>query len=573
MCWALMRVGRWRAGIPEIPAAITERYRTAGVWPQTTIGEQLHRSALKYADAPAAVSTEGKLTYRELDERTDRIGAGLKSLGLRPGDAVLLQLGNSLETVLAWYGVIKSGAIPVATLLMHRAHEIGEIGAIVEARAHVIDCSYDKFDLLSFAHQMAAQQEDRIVMTIRSGKPAGTAIGLEQLGQDFAASEARRIVEEIAAATDGDDLAVFQLSGGTTATSKVIPRTHDDYWYNAAAYARALGWDRTARVTHFLPIVHNAGMVLGVHAAHSVGAAIVVAEPRPDALLPLMAACRSSDVVAYPPLALEWRDHPDFDAATANLRRIVLTGSKVNDDAFNLFERRGIRVLGLYGATEGLIMVTRPDAPPTLRQHALGTPVSPYDTIRLLEPGTENEVRDGVPGELCYYGPTTLRGYLKSPDRNAEAFTSDGFVRSGDLVARRTIEGTTTYTFEGRIKDLINRGGEKVNAAEIEGIVAALPGIARAALVPIPDPRLGERGCLCLELVDGCPPPSLGDVTAFLESRDVAKFKWPERLEIFSALPSTQVGKLDKRRIGAEVLARPVAPNSEGAAAVNRVGA
>ncbi|QLL06159.1 AMP-binding protein [Mycobacterium vicinigordonae] len=549
-----MKVDRWRDDIPALSQAVADRYRASGVWAQCSIGEQLHRSATMHADATAVIGPDGLLTYRGLDEHTDRIGAGLAQAGIEPGDAILLQVDNSMEAILAWYGVIKSGAIPVATLAVHRAHEIAKIGDIVEARAHIVDASYEKYDLLSFAKRMSATSSTpRLLLTIRSAARSSEATAVASLGAGLSASQARRIVENIAAATHGDDVAVFQLSGGTTSTPKVIPRTHDDYWYNAASYAQALGWDSRARVMHFLPIVHNAGIVLGVHAAHSVGAAIVLSGPQADQLLPAMAAARATDVLTYPSLALEWRGHPAFAAATKHLERVVLTGAKVTEEAFNLFEDKGIRALGLYGATEGLVMVTRPQAPRAFRFQALGTPLSSFDVIRVLQPGAETEVPDGVPGELCYCGPTTLRGYLKAPDRNAEAFTSDGFIRSGDLVARRTIDGAVTYTFEGRIKDLVNRGGEKVNAAEIEGLIAQVPGVARAALVAVPDPRLGERGCLCLQMVDGASPITLADITQFLAAREVAKFKWPERLETYAALPTTPSGKVDKRQLASDL--------------------
>lgn len=549
-------VDRWREAIPALREGTLVRYCDLGVWTQSTIGQKLHEVALRFPEADAVVSVEGSVSYRELDERTDRIAAGLVCAGLTPGDAVLLQVGNSIETVVAWYAIIKSGAIPVATLLMHRAHEIGQIGGIVEARAHLVDASYPKSDLVAFSRKMAGQSGgDRLLFTVRADRDHKGFMALEKLGSDMSAPEARETVEAVAARIAGDDVAVFQLSGGTTAIAKVIPRSHDDYWYNAESYARALGWDHRVRTMHILPVIHNAGVILAVHAAHSVGAAVVLGPdtPAPSDVLDLMASARVTDVVAYPALALEWRNQPAFDQAVANLQRIVLTGAPVTDEAFSLFESRGVKVLGLYGATEGLLCVTRPTDSPAVRQHTLGTPISEYDVVRIIEPDTGLEAADGVAGELCYQGPTTLRGYLNAPERNAEAFTKDGLFRSGDLVARRVVDGAVAYTFEGRIKDLVNRGGEKVNSAEIEGLITEIPGIRRAALIPVPDPRLGERACLCVELKEGAASLTLLDITKFLENRGVAKFKWPERLEFFGELPSTHVGKLDKRRITAHV--------------------
>ncbi|MFG3522041.1 AMP-binding protein [Nocardia nova] len=553
--------------VPLLPS-IAERYRSAGYWKGRTIGSQFHLVAQNYPDNIAVVDSTSQYTYRELDRRTDLIAAGLIDLGFAPGDAVLFQVENSADTVLAWYGVIKAGLIPVATLAAHRGHEIGQIGEATSARGHLVQGDYSKLDLVEFARRMSAESPDsqaRIIVTVgRSSHPE--VLQITELGRDIGAEQARALVERTEQVIDGDDVAVFQLSGGTTSVPKVIPRLHDEYWYNAVAYAARLGWDDTVRVAHILPVIHNAGIVLGVHAAHSVGAAMVLGTPDPDRFLPLMADSGVTDILFYPALALGWAQHPQFDRAIESLQRVILTGSKVNDESFALFEDRGIRALGLYGAGEGLVMVTPPGAPAAVRQHSVGIPLSELDDVRVFEPGTENEVPDETVGELCFTGPYTLCGYLNSPERNAEAFTSGGLFRSGDLVAARTIAGMRTYTFEGRAKDLVNRGGEKVNSAEIESLVLQIPGVRRAALIPIPDERLGERGCICVEIDQDMAAPTLSDITRFLEARDVAKFKWPERLEVMS-LPSTRVGKIDKRALLEEVLAQP-APAANDAASV-----
>jgi non-ribosomal peptide synthetase component E (peptide arylation enzyme) len=550
-----MRVDRWRDDVVPFPKESIERFRAAGYWTGRTIGESFHLVATSNPDGPAVITAGTTLTFRELDERTDQIAATLAGLGLQPGDAVLFQLANTVSTVLAWYGVIKAGLIPVATLVDHRGHEIHEIGTLTDAAAHVVQADYARADLVDMARRMAARGgRERTILTVGARAPGEGVARLEDLGLDVDPAEARAVVERIAKGIDGDDIAVFQLSGGTTATPKVIPRLHDDYWYNSVAYTRRMGWDSSVRVAQIMPIIHNAGIVLGLHAPHAVGGALVLADPNPDRLLPLMASSETTDVLAYPALAFEWRDHPEFERATGSLKRLVFSGTRVNDATFRLFDSRGIRVLGLYGCGEGLVTVTDLNAPAEVRQHSVGTPLSDLDDVRILDPGTENPTPDETPGELCFAGPYTLRGYLRSPERNAEAFTSDGLYRSGDLVAMRTIAGVRCLTFEGRAKDLVNRGGEKVNAGEIEALAVQITGVARVALIAVPDKRLGERGCLCVELLPGAGPLQLSDVTDFLRQREVAKFKWPELLEVLDSLPQTRVGKIDKQALVTRVV-------------------
>jgi non-ribosomal peptide synthetase component E (peptide arylation enzyme) len=201
---------------------------------------------------------------------------------------------------------------------------------------------------------------------------------------------------------------------------------------------------------------------------------------------------------------------------------------------------------------EGLFLTTPPGSPREARATTVGVPLSPLDEIRVLEPGGDGQVPDGEIGELCCRGPYTLRGYVDAAEHNARAFTPDGFYRTGDLAAVREIDGLRCVSIEGRIKDLINRGGEKINAEEVELLLLRHPRIVAAAVVAMPDPRLGERTCAYV-VADG--PFDLADARAHFAALDVAKFKWPERIEQRDEIPRTQVGKTDKVRLQAEIAA------------------
>jgi 2,3-dihydroxybenzoate-AMP ligase len=520
-------VNRWGARVVDYPDELARRYRAAGLWGTRTIADELH----------AVVALDGRLSYRALDERSDALAAGLAGLGLVPGDPVLFQVTNRLDTVLAWYGVLKAGLVPVCTLAAHRGHEIGEISRRVGAVAHLVEP-----ELVGFARQ---QQEGH--PTLRHVLVVGEA--LAGLGASVDAAAARVVVEKVQQELDPDDVAVFQLSGGTTCVPKVIPRRHAEYWYNAVAYARSWGWTPDTRVAHLIPVIHNAGVVCAVHGPHSVGACLVLAPPDLERALPLMAAERATHVLLghghYRAVA-----DPGFAAATAAVTQVVLSGAKVPPALFDDLERRGLWSGQLFGMGEGLFATTPPGAPRAARLSTVGVPLSPYDEVRVLEPGGDDEVPDGEVGELCCRGPYTLRGYFDAPEHNARAFTADGFYRTGDLVAVREIDGTACLSVEGRIKDLINRGGEKINAEEVELLLLRHPRVVAAAVVAMPDPRLGERTCA---FVVADAPLALADVQRHFAALDVAKFKWPERVEQRAELPRTQVGKLDKKRMAAEV--------------------
>src|SRR5206468_3952100 len=187
------------------------------------------------------------------------------------------------------------------------------------------------------------------------------------------------------------------------------------------------------------------------------------------------------------------------------------------------------------------IMFVRPSDPPGGRRETCGRPASPDDEVYLVDEDG-NVVPDGEPGELIVRGPYTLRGYFRSPEHNARAFTPDGFYRSGDLL-RKLPSGN--YVVEGRVKDLINRGDEKISAEEVENLILSHPAVLNVACVPMPDPVLGERMCAFV-----IPKPgralTLKELTAFLLDKGLAKFKLPERLELTDDLPLSKFGKVAK---------------------------
>jgi 2,3-dihydroxybenzoate-AMP ligase len=525
---------------PPFPRLEGARYRAAGLWGRRTIPAELSAAAADHADRTAVVATQGALTYRELDDRTDRVAAGLLRIGLAPGDRVLFQVTNRLETVVAWYACLKAALVPVATLAAHRGHEIGAISRQCGARAHLVETGLG-FDLVGFAREIRSGHPTlRHLLTI--GAPAPDAVGLETLGADLDPVTVQSSVAAARGCVDPDDLAVLQLSGGTTGTPKLIPRQHAEYWYNAAAYARRLGWSTRTRVAHLIPVIHNAGITCAVHAAHSCGATLVLGTPDLEASVPLLDRAGADAVLI---------GHGHFSALAApgvldrlpGLRQVVLSGAKVPDVLFEELERRGIWAGQLFGMGEGLCCMSSLGDPREARLRSVGTPLSELDEVRILDPDTELEVPHGEVGELCCRGPYTIRGYYAAPEHNARAFTSDGFYRTGDLVRWGVYEGRPHLHVEGRIKDVINRGGEKINAGEIERLLLAHPSIAQVAIVAMPDPRLGERACA---FVVADHPLDVPDLRAFLDAQEVAKYKWPERVVRVDDLPRTNVGKIDK---------------------------
>lgn len=543
-------------GVVPHPAAEVDRYVATGAWGTRSLPTAFRRAAATYAERTALITPGMRLTYRELDARSDAVAAGLLRSGLLPGERVLLQLTNSAAAVVAWYGLLKAGLIPVCTLAIHRRREIEQIGRKSGAVAHLVQGDFPGFDLAGLAQEVAGLLPTMRQLLTLGAAPGKPGLRIENLQEHEISDKEQAELLEIAESLDVHGPAVLQLSGGTTGTPKIIPRLHAEYRYNADLTSSWWGHTEQSVLAFGLPLAHNAALANGLHAAHGAGAALLLATPGADVMLPLMAEHGATWTMSPPGLAQEYLSHPAFDDAVARLGTWVLTAARVPRLVFDELTGRGVRVTQAFGMSEGIFLFTPFDAPADLRAETVGVPISPLDEIRVLQPGTEAEVAEGETGELAARGPYTIRGYLAALDRDREAFTAEGFYRSGDLVRARRYEGTLSYSIEGRVKDLIDRGGEKISAEEVELLIAGHPAVAEVAVVGMPDPRLGERGCAYIVPQDPQNPPTLADICACLEAEGLAKYKWPERLELIDALPRTQIGKVSKMTLRADIGAK-----------------
>jgi 2,3-dihydroxybenzoate-AMP ligase len=358
---------------------------------------------------------------------------------------------------------------------------------------------------------------------------------------------------------DPDEPCIFQLSGGTTGVPKLIPRTNNDYVYNTKAAVEVNDIHPDDCLLVVLPIAHNFPLACpGISGFFQQGARVVMSEsPRANDVFPLIARERITHLELVPALLIRYINAPSIAEHDLSSVRVINTGGQklqpeVKRRAESLFPNA--RVQEVFGMAEGLLMFVRLDDPEDVRFETAGRPVCEDDEILLVD-DERNPVPDGEVGELLVRGPYTLRGYYGVPEYNARTFTPDGFYCSGDLMRRHP---SGNYIVEGRKKDLINRGGEKISAEEIENLILSHPAVLNVACVPMPDPVLGERMCAFVIARPGR-ALTLPELTAFLTEKGLAKFKLPERLELTGDLPLSKFGKVAKnvltKRIADEVKA------------------
>jgi 2,3-dihydroxybenzoate-AMP ligase len=262
---------------------------------------------------------------------------------------------------------------------------------------------------------------------------------------------------------------------------------------------------------------------------------------------------RVTHIHVVPALLIRWINDPvarDFDLGS--VRVIQSGGQRLQPETRQRTERvfRNVTVQENFGMAEGLLMFVRLDDPAEVRLETVGRPICPDDEVRLVgEDG--HDVPDGEVGELLARGPYTLRGYYNAPEHNQRAFSPDGFYRSGDLMWRHP---SGNYVVAGRSKDLINRGGEKISAEEVENLILSHPAVLNVACVPVPDPELGERMCACVILRPGA-TLTLPELAEFLTVQEIARHKLPERLAVLDRFPLSPVGKVSKKDLGAMLAA------------------
>ena len=518
---------------PELAAA----YRAAGYWTGDSLGSLLRTTAERTPDAPAVLDGGVTLTYADLDRRADRIAAGLLARGLQPGDRVVVQLPNRSEFTEIFFGLLRAGVIPVMCLPAHREAEIGHLADLSGAVGYVIADIVAGFDYRALARTVQAQVP-ALTHVLVAGD-AGEFIALA----DVPCDPSGPLPEP-----DPADIALLLISGGTTGLPKLIPRTHEDYAYNARASAAVCGLTADDVYLVTLPAAHNFPLACpGILGTVVVGGSITFTEdPSPEAAFAAIERHKVTATALVPPLAQLWSvatewEEPDL----GSLRLMQVGGARLADsNAPDVEANLGARLQQVFGMAEGLLNYTRLDDPNELVFHTQGRPMSPHDEVRVVD---ENgaDVPEGEEGELLTRGPYTIRGYYRAEAHNARAFTADGFYRSGDLV-RRLPSGHLVVS--GRIKDVINRAGENVACDEVEDHLLAHPAVRHAAAVGVPDDALGERICAVLVTDDGT-LPSLVELRSFLLDRGLAPFKLPDQVTGVDTLPVTAVGKIDKRAL------------------------
>lgn len=521
-----------------------DRYVAQGALGFETLVDGFSSVVRQFPDNVALLGPDLHVTYAQLDSLSTRLAGAFLKQGLQPLDRVIFQLRDSEQLVIAFFACLKAGLIPICTMAAHREREIGYLAELGEAKLHIVQGDDAKFDSVAFARKMQALTPSlRLIMQVR-GEPQAGVLLQDGLIAGISLDEAQALLADVC--LDPFQVAVFQLSGGTTGVPKIIPRFHNEYLYNMRAVANWLGFEPDDTLFMPQPMVHNLNMGCCFGPFLMTGGTVTVTpDLLPETLISLIATTRPTWLMLGGPIIarLESAIH-EGRVDLSNARGVIVANS-----AAKLQKLLGVRTHNIFGITEGVIALTHRDDPDEAHATTNGRPVSEFDEIRIVVPGTEQDAQPGEIGEPVFKGPYTIHGYYNAEERNRETFTSDGYYRSGDLMYTKLIDGKTYYVFCGRLKDLVSRGGEKINCEEVEMAVSGHPAVAAIAAVGYPDPVFDERLCVALVLRQGFTVPTVAQLGEFLQDYGLAKFKWPERIEVLEAFPLSASGKLSKERL------------------------
>ncbi|MBI2087912.1 MAG: AMP-binding protein [Deltaproteobacteria bacterium] len=523
-----------------------EKYTKLRWWAGLTLGDILDKAADVYPDHEALVDTSSRLTYSQFRKTANRLAIGMMQLGIKPQERVLVQLPNWNEFAYAYFALQKIGAITIPLIDRYRQYEINHLLKLTGATSWIVPERFRKTDYLPVIENVLRENRQlRHVILVR-GKTTDNYPRLEALIDDaeLAEDQLHLLAER---RPDPTQVAHMGPTGGTTGLPKVVARTHNDLICNVE-YA-ALAWELGHHDICLLagPIAHDLTFTKGLCGTiFTYGKSVLLDSTEPQAICQAIERERVTAVVWVPTLARRLAHFDrlkDYDLRS--LKKMHCGGGASTPDLIKeVMEKVGCHYFNAYGGTEGQSTMTRIADDVEITHHTVGRPTCPYDTYKVVD-SQGNALPPDTAGELLVKGPGVFSGYYRAPEENEKVIDQEGFFRTGDVAK---IDASGNITLTGRIKEMINRGGESISATEIERLIMDHPDVEMAAVVPMPDPVMGERVCAYIQSKAGVTLTFEG-IISFLKDQGASVLQLPERTEFIDSMPLTKSEKIDKRTL------------------------
>lgn len=529
-----------------------DQYTRLRWWSGLNLGDLLDRAADIHPEKEAFVDGYTRLSFGEARAKADRLAIGLVGLGIKPLDRVLIQLPNWNEFVIAYFAFQKIGAVTVLLLERYREFEINRLVDLTGARSWVIPIKHRKTDYVPIIKGVLKEHpEIENTIVVRGAGNYNPFYCFEKLIEKTEVTD-ETLSDLRSRRPDPSQVAHMGPTGGTTGAPKIVPRTHNSL-INGVEYC-SKSWEQNIEDINLLsgPIGHDLTFTKGLLGSIlTMGKVIFLDSTDNWDICETIAKEKVTSIVWVPTLAqrlLQYDDLHKYDLGS--LKKMHSAGGTSHPGLVrDVITKLGMKFYNGYGGTEGMTTITRTTDDLEVICTTVGRPTCPYDIYKVID-SDGKALPPGEQGELVLKGPGIFTGYYNNPEENKAVFTKDGFFRTGD-VAKINDKGYITLT--GRIKEMINRGGESISATDIERLISAHPDVAAVAVIPMPDPLMGEKVCAYIQPKSGF-RLTFDDIIFYLKKQKASVLQLPERIEFIDAMPYTGTQKTDKRKLQEDIV-------------------
>ncbi|CUB25639.1 Long-chain-fatty-acid--CoA ligase [Bacillus subtilis] len=529
----------------------------------STIGRLLEQIAETYPDQEAVVYPDRKIryTYDQFDSLCRRTAKGLMRMGIGKGDHVAIWASNIPEWLAVQFATAKIGAVLVTVNTNYQAHELDYLLKQSDAAALIVMDSYRGTSYTDILKSLIPELQETEPGQLKSERypflKTLIYIGDKRLPGMYHWNDTEILAKTVSDAElearmnslEKDDVINMQYTSGTTGFPKGVMLTHFNVINNAANIAECMALTSQDRMCIPVPFFHCFGCVLGVLACVSVGAAMIpVQEFDPVTVLKTVEKEKCTALHGVPTMFIAELHHPDFDAYDlSTLRTGIMAGSPCPSEVMKaVIEKMGMKDITIaYGQTEASPVITQTRAHDSfLRRVETTGRALPHAEVKIVEPGTCQEVQRGVQGELCTRGYHVMKGYYKDEEATRKAINPDGWLFTGDLAVMDE-DGYCRIT--GRLKDMLIRGGENIYPREIEEFLYRHPDILDVQVVGVPDAKFGEEAAAWIKLKDG-KTASPEEIKDYCKGK-IARHKIPRYVIFTDEYPMTASGKIQKYKL------------------------
>ncbi|OEI74406.1 AMP-binding protein [Bacillus subtilis] len=529
----------------------------------STIGRLLEQTAEAHPHRDAVVYPDRNIryTYAQFDSLCRQTAKGLMRMGIGKGDHVAIWASNIPEWLAVQFATAKIGAVLVTVNTNYQAHELDYLLKQSDAAALIIMDSYRGTSYPDIVNSLIPELQEAKPGQLKSERypflKTLIYIGNKRLPGLYQRDDIEILAKTVTDAElearmnslDKDDVINMQYTSGTTGFPKGVMLTHFNVINNAANIAECMALSAQDRMCIPVPFFHCFGCVLGVLACVSVGAAMIpVPEFDPVTVLKTVEKEKCTALHGVPTMFIAELHHPDFDAYDlSTLRTGIMAGSPCPSEVMKaVIERMGMKDITIaYGQTEASPVITQTRANDSfIRRVETTGRALPHTEVKIVEPGTCQEVQRGVQGELCTRGYHVMKGYYKDKEATRKVINHDGWLFTGDLAVMDE-DGYCRIT--GRLKDMLIRGGENIYPREIEEFLYRHPAVLDVQVVGVPDAKFGEEAAAWIKLKDG-KSVSSDELKAYCKGK-IARHKIPRYVIFTDDYPMTASGKIQKYKL------------------------